>query len=91
MLPRALRFSVIGALLGAVLSTWLAPKMIAWYFTPPVEFGINCNPPIVWALHRMQLAQATGVFVGFILFLVLFMVFSKRQSKEVNPFTEPTS
>jgi hypothetical protein len=55
---------VVGALLGAVLSTWLAPKIIAWYFTPPAQIGLTCVEPIQWALGKLQVAQAVGLILG---------------------------
>ena len=60
----ALWLTVVGSLIGAVLSTWLAPKMIAWYFTPPAQMGFNCVDPIQWALGKLQVAQAFGILLG---------------------------
>ncbi len=60
----ALWLVVVGSLIGAVLSTWLAPKMIAWYFTPPAQMGFNCVEPIQWALGKLQTAQFVGIVVG---------------------------
>lgn len=68
----ALWLTVVGALLGGTLSTWLAPKVIAWYFNPPASTGINCVEPIEWALGKLQLAQAVGILGGAIVGIVLF-------------------
>ena len=60
-----------GAILGAALTAWLAPGVIAWYFNPPVEMGgFSCTAPITWALKRLQWAQLWGFGVGGVLGLV---------------------
>jgi hypothetical protein len=71
---RARWLAVVGALLGAVLSTWIAPKMIAWYFSPPANMGINCVDPIQWALGKLQIAQIVGVVLGALLGLVAYFL-----------------
>ncbi len=71
--------TAVGALIGGVLSTWLAPKMIAWYFTPPAQMGFNCVDPINWALHKMLVAQLSGIGVGAICGVAFyFTVFKGR-------------
>jgi len=73
-----------GAFLGNVLVTWLAPKVIAWYFEPPAQFGFNCVAPIEWALTRMKWSQAVGSAVGGIIGVVLyFMTARKRQEPQM--------
>jgi hypothetical protein len=54
----------LGAIVGVLLLTWLAPFFIAWYFEPPVEFGVSCTDPIRWALRRFQKAQFAGLLIG---------------------------
>ena len=49
------------ALLGALLSSYLGPKAIAWYFDPPVDIGVNCRSAVEWAMARLQLAQMAGL------------------------------
>lgn len=68
-----------GAFVGGALTTWLAPKVIAWYFEPPAQFGFNCVAPIDWALTRMKWSQAIGSVSGAILGLVLYFSFAKRR------------
>lgn len=75
----ALWLTMIGSLVGAVLSTWLAPKMIAWYFTPPAQMGFNCVDPIQWALGKLQFAQVLGIILGAVLgFTIFFTAFRDK-------------
>jgi hypothetical protein len=67
-----------GALLGAVIATWLAPKSIIWYFTPPVQFGVNCQDPIRWALRKMMIAQGLGLLIGALFGIMGFIIVWRR-------------
>lgn len=68
----------IGALIGGILTTWLAPSVITWWFTPPAYIAINCNEPIAWALHRLQWTQLGGVLLGGIIGLSIYLKFKKH-------------
>jgi hypothetical protein len=66
-------------LLGSFLMTWIAPKVIAWYFEPPAQPGaFSCKAPIEWALSRYQLAQGYGLLGGAAAGLVLFFLLLQR-------------
>ena len=85
-MKHALYFALGGALLGIALTTWLAPGMISWYFTPPVETGgMSCAAPIAWALRRLQAAQLWGVGVGGVLGLVVYGVAQRRRARRQDP------
>jgi hypothetical protein len=83
-MKKTLRLAAIGCLLGGIATTWLAPKAIAWYFTPPIEMAINCKVPIEWALHKLQMAQLIGTVGGGILFAGLGFTAFKSKSKELT-------
>ena len=84
-MKHAVYFALGGAMLGAALTAWLAPGMIAWYFNPPVEMGgFSCTPPIAWALRRLQWAQLWGVVVGGILGLVVYGVVQRRRVRTLE-------
>ena len=72
-------FSIGGAVLGSALASWLAPKMIAWYFDPPVNIGINCRPATEWAMAKLQVMQFIGLIAGLALGLTLALVTRKRE------------
>ena len=81
-MPLALYFALGGAFVSTVLTTWLAPRMIKWYFSPPVDTGINCSAPIAWALSRLQWAQFWGVIVGVAVGLVVYGFVQRRRKKQ---------
>ncbi len=74
---------VLGALLGGCLSSWLAPKVIAWYFDPPAGFGISCKAPIEWALQKLQIAQLVGTVGGALLALVVYQMTKKSKDDDL--------
>ena len=78
-MKKTIRMAAIGSILGGITTSWLAPKAIAWYFTPPIEMALNCKAPIEWALHKLQLAQLFGTVAGAILFVLLsFTIFKEK-------------
>ncbi len=80
---RIIIFVLIGAGLGGLFTSWLAPKVIAWYFDPPAQFGVNCKSSIEWALSRFQWSQFIGTLVGITLgFVAAFMLRSKNTEIE---------
>jgi hypothetical protein len=81
-MPLALYFALGGACVGTALTAWLAPQMIKWYFTPPVETGINCSAPIAWALSRLQWAQLWGVVLGAAVGFVVYGFVQRRRKKQ---------
>jgi len=74
-----------GGLVGGMFTSWLAPKMIAWYFNPPIEMAINCNAPIQWALIRLQWAQLIGTVSGAVLFSILYFAFFRPRQSATDP------
>jgi hypothetical protein len=84
-MKHALYFAFGGAIIGAALTAWLAPGVIAWYFNPPVEMGgFSCTAPIQWALRRLQWAQLWGVVVGGVLGLVVYGVVQRRRVRKLE-------
>lgn len=68
----------VGALLGGALTSWLAPKMIAWYFDPPVDIGVNCRAATEWSMRNLQRAQLFGILVGAAISIALAVYLEKR-------------
>lgn len=77
---KMIKYMIVGGAIGGMLSTWLGPKWISWYFTPPVNFGINCTAPVDWALNRFQWTQFVGVGAGAAVTLILYFVFRKNRN-----------
>ncbi|MCC7441739.1 MAG: hypothetical protein IT285_08900 [Bdellovibrionales bacterium] len=71
--------TLIFAILGGLLSSYSAPKAIAWYFEPPTEIGINCRPATEWAMEKLVYAQAGGILLGGIIGLALVMMIRSRR------------
>lgn len=82
-------FVFLGVAVGGALTSYIAPKAIAWYFEPPVIAGnITCRPSIEWALERLQWAQVLGSAAGAVVFALLFLAFRPRKDK-TSPETLP--
>ncbi len=77
--------SVWGIVIGAALTTWLAPSGIAWYFDPPVDMGVSCREATEWAMARFRNAQFFGVLGGGILGIAVLAFFRKRSSSGAPP------
>jgi hypothetical protein len=77
------RMATVGSVVGGLMTSWLAPKAIAWYFKPPVEMPVNCTIPIEWALHKLQLAQLFGTIGGGVIFLLLSLMFFKGKGENL--------
>lgn len=82
-MKKLLRLAAIGCILGGIAASWLAPKAIAWYFTPPIEMALNCKAPIEWALHKLQLAQLFGTLAGGFLSAVIGMTLFKQKEENL--------
>jgi membrane associated rhomboid family serine protease len=83
-MKKILWFSFVGALLGGILANWLSPRLIGWYFDPPVDIGVNCRAATEWAMARLQWAQLAGTVFGLVLGLVFYRLTSQR-SKRLFP------
>jgi hypothetical protein len=81
---RVLLWCVVVCTLIVTLFVSLAmPKLLEWYFDPPVSMGISCKDPIIWALQRFQLAQVIGVAVGAFLGLLMAIKLTRKSTKSV--------
>lgn len=59
-----LNIAFIGGILGAVAMTILGPKIIGLLVTPPVSFGVNCEPATVYSMQKLILGQIIGLVLG---------------------------
>lgn len=84
-MKRFLSFVLSFAAIGTLLSSWFAPRMIAWYFEPPVEIGVNCRPAVEWGLEKLQWAQMAGIAGGALLGLILWAFFKPRDRIKDSP------
>ena len=70
-------FIVLGILISVTCVSLAAPKMIAWYFEPPMSIGISCESSIKWAVTRILMAQLYSVGFGAIIGLMIGLKFRK--------------
>ncbi len=77
---------LIGAAVGELVIGWLGPKLILWYFDPPVHTGCTCTEAVGWALARLQMTQLVGLGVGAILGALILGLMRRRRARPVNPY-----
>ena len=82
--------SLVCALLFGLLATWLGPKMISYWYTPPVPAGaasaFNCTDAVNWAMNKLVLTQLIGSVIGIVVGMVLGIV---MRGKPVPPPAAP--
>jgi hypothetical protein len=82
--------SLVCALIFGLLATWLGPKMISYWYTPPVPSGgasaFNCTDAVNWAMNKLVVTQLIGSAIGFVVGIVLGIM---MRGKAVPPPTAP--
>lgn len=80
-----LNIAFIGGLLGAVAMTLLGPKLIGILVTPPVSFGVNCEPATVYSMQKLILGQIIGLVLGVLLtFFIRYKLFGGKTQPPVQ-------
>ncbi len=71
-----------GALVGIILTTWLAPSVFVWWFTPPAGLTMTFDAPkaVQWGMNRLVHAQLISLVVGALLGLVLGVLVTRRRA-----------
>ena len=77
---KILHGTVFFALVGALLSSYVGPKVIAWYFDPPVNIGVNCRSAVEWSMTRLQVTQFCGLCVGLVVGLVITISYTRPRT-----------
>jgi membrane protease YdiL (CAAX protease family) len=74
--------SLISAILFGILATWMGPKMISYWYAPPVPSGaasaFNCTDAVNWAMNKLVLTQLIGTLAGFVIGIVIGALLSRR-------------
>jgi len=83
--------ALISALVFGLLATWLGPKMISYWYTPPVPAGaasaFNCTDAVNWAMNKLVLTQLIGSVIGLLVGMVLGILMRR---KPIPPPAMPT-
>jgi len=73
-----------GALVGIILTTWLGPRVLTWWFTPPAGVMLtNASEAVRWGMDRLVSAQLVSLIVGAAIGLIAGMLLRRRE--EVPP------
>ena len=81
--------ALVAALVFGLLSTWLGPKMIAYYYDPPVPTPMNCTPAVTWAMQKLVMTQLVGTIGGAVIGLVIGILLARRAHPAVPPAAPP--
>jgi ABC-type phosphate/phosphonate transport system permease subunit len=77
---RVVIFTLLGAVIFSILTTWLGPKMIGWYVTPADQpAALSCQAAVVGAMNRLVQTQLIGTAVGALVGLVLGILLRPRR------------
>ena len=81
-----LTLMMVGALLGAVVASFVVPPVLGWYNEPgaispgkPVETLCNVPDLIRYATRRLLEGQLIGAAIGAAIFLVLGIILTRRR------------
>jgi len=77
--------ALVCALIFGLLATWLGPKLISYWYSPPVAAGaaaaFNCTEAVDWAMHKLVLTQILGTVIG----LAVGMAFGIAMRRKALP------
>lgn len=81
-----LNFVLTGALLGALIASWVSPRFISWNNTTEFATRTDCNLPYVIDLVTSKLLtwQLVGAGIGAVVFLVLGIFFRIRMNRKAQ-------
>ncbi len=72
---------VLSAGLAVTLAVgWFAPRLISWYYTPPVELGVSCKPAVEWGIALYRRLLLLGAGTGFVLGAIAALFFKPKLS-----------
>jgi len=86
-----LTLMMVGALLGAVVASFVVPPVLGWYNEPgaispgkPVETLCNVPDLIRYATRRLLEGQLVGAAIGAAIFLVLGIILTRRRAARAD-------
>jgi hypothetical protein len=85
-LKRLVNFVLIGVLLGAVITSLIAPGMLAWYRDPGTAGAMcNCVETARDTANSLLYWQVVGAAIGALAMFVLGIVFTRRSARSDKP------
>ncbi len=74
--------AIVCALLFGLLACWLGPKVITYWYAPPVGAGNmpNCTDAVSWAMRQLVWTQLIGSAAGAIVGLVVGALIGRRKT-----------
>lgn len=76
---------LIFGIVSVVITSLVAPSVIHFLFTPPVSFGVNCEPAVDWALTRFRQTQLLGFVGGLLVGILVSIQFKRRNATKPSP------
>jgi hypothetical protein len=94
-MKRVTIIALVGALVCGILSTWVGPKAIAYWYAPPVPSGaasaFNCTDAVAWAMHKLVLTQIVGTLFGALIGVIVGLASHRREPPpRATPAPAPT-
>jgi hypothetical protein len=79
---RILTWTFAGALVAIILTTWLAPSVFVWWFTPPAGLTMTFDAPkaVQWGMNRLVHAQVISLILGAVVGFVIGMLLRSRSA-----------
>lgn len=70
--------TLTGAVVGAVLSMFMGPKVVSWLYEPTGREAVSCHGPVSEALFKFVWIQIAVTVVVSLSFLVAVLLFQRR-------------
>ena len=81
------------ALSFGILASWLGPKMITYWYAPPVPSGassaFNCTDAVMWAMSKLVWTQIVGSAVGAAFGVVVGVLLGRRRAASPTVTSPP--
>jgi len=74
-----LNIAFIGGLVGTILMTLAGPWFVKQLVTAPVNFGVNCEPDVMYSMQKLIVCQIIGLVLGIIItFYLRYKIFGGK-------------
>jgi hypothetical protein len=87
--------ALVSAMICSAFATWLAPKLITYWYAPPEVAGgtnvPNCTPYVTAAMHHLVLFQLGATAAGAVVGLIIGVLLRRRTPPAVPASTAPAA